>query len=89
MESQTNSTNKNFATASLILGILALASFCTIIGPFLFGGLSIFICSTFSSKRQAAFGHVTWRYPDFCIRHCNRCYGDCYVHNDAAPDVIQ
>ncbi len=41
MEPQTNSTNKSFAIASLILGILALASFCTIILPFVFGGLSI------------------------------------------------
>ncbi len=41
MEPQTNSTEKSFASASLVLGILALAGFCTIVAPFLFGGLSI------------------------------------------------
>lgn len=41
MEPQTNTTNKSFAIASLVLGILALATFCTMILPFIFGGLSI------------------------------------------------
>lgn len=41
METQTNSTEKSFAIASLVFGISALASFCTIVLPFVFGGLSI------------------------------------------------
>ena len=56
MEPQTKSTNKSFAVASLTFGILALASFCTIIFPFIFGSLSILFAVLSHRKGQQLAG---------------------------------
>lgn len=56
MESQTNSTEKSFATASLVFGILALVSFCTIVFPIIFGSLSILFAVLSHRKGQQLAG---------------------------------
>lgn len=51
MESQAQTTEKSFAIASLVLGVLALMGFCTILLSFVFGGLSILFAIL--SRRKA------------------------------------
>ena len=56
MESQAQSTEKSFAIASLVFGILALAGFCTIVLSFLFGGLSILFAILSHRKGKSLSG---------------------------------
>lgn len=56
MEQQNNSNNQSFAVASLVFGILALAGFCTIILPLVFGGLSILFAILSRRKGQQISG---------------------------------